>query len=116
MLKEKGIILRIGAFFASEELGFKSILVAMKVPHSLFQKVARIVNQYPGVTHNYGRDHALNLWFVLIEKSDEEIERILKEIKDQTSIDDVLRLPKTKLFKLNLNFTREEGMRYDEKT
>ena len=106
-LKKKGIILRIGSFFDSEKLGFKSTLVAMKVPEPRFQEVAKIVNHYPGVTHNYRRDHKFNLWFVLMGKSKREIDETLRKIKSQTGINEILELPKRQLFKLHLNFTRE---------
>jgi DNA-binding Lrp family transcriptional regulator len=106
-LKEKGIILRIGAFFDSEKLGLKSTLIAMKVPQSRLQEVARMVNHYPGVTHNYRREHEFNLWFVLMGKNRKEIDEILSKIKDQSGISDILNLPKKQLFKLKLNFTRE---------
>ncbi len=106
-LKEKGIILRIGAFFDSEKLGLKSTLIAMKVPQPRLQEVARMVNHYPGVTHNYRREHEFNLWFVLMGKNRKEIDEILRQIKDQTGINDILNLPKKQLFKLKLNFTRE---------
>lgn len=106
-LKEKGIILRIGAFFDSEKLGLKSTLIAMKVPQPRLQEVARMVNHYPGVTHNYRREHEFNLWFVLMGKNRKEIDEILSKIKDQSGINDILNLPKKQLFKLKLNFTRE---------
>jgi len=106
-LKKKGIILRMGAFFDSEKLGFKSTLVAMKVPQARLQEVAKIVNYYPGVTHNYSRDHEFNLWFVLMGKSKKEINETLRKIKNQTGIAQILKLPKRRWFKLYLNFTRE---------
>lgn len=107
-LKKKGIILRMGAFFDSEKLGFKSTLVAMKVPQVRLQEVAKIINHYPGVTHNYGRDHEFSLWFVLMGKSKKEIDETLRKIKNQTGIAQILRLPKRQLFKLDLSFTREK--------
>lgn len=106
-LKEEGIILRIGAFFDSEKLGLKSTLIAMKVPPLRLPEVARMVNHYPGVTHNYRREHEFNLWFVLMGKNRKEIDEILSKIKDQSGISDILNLPKKQLFKLKLNFTRE---------
>ena len=107
-LKKKGVIKRIGALFDSEKLGLKSTLVAMKVPQPRLEEVANIVNCYPGVTHNYSREHEFNLWFVLMGKDDEEIDHILKKIEYRSGIKDILNLPKKQLFKLNLHFTREE--------
>ena len=106
-LKEKGIILRIGAFFDSEKLGLESTLIAMKVPPLRLPEVAKMVNHYPGVTHNYRREHEFNLWFVLMGENRKEIEEILKKIEDQSGINNILNLPKKQLFKLKLNFTRE---------
>ena len=106
-LKNKGVILRIGASFDSEKLGFKSTLVAMKVPQPRLQEVAKIINHYSGVTHNYSRDHEFNLWFVLMGKSKEEIDETLEKIKSQTGINQILKLPRRQLFKLYLNFTQE---------
>jgi len=106
-LKEEGIILRIGAFFDSEKLGLESTLIAMKVPPLRLPEVAKMVNHYPGVTHNYRREHEFNLWFVLMGKNRKEIDEILSKIKDQSGINDILNLPKKQLFKLKLNFTRE---------
>jgi DNA-binding Lrp family transcriptional regulator len=54
-LKDKGIIRRIGAIFDSKKLGYCSTLCAMKVPAQRVDEVAQIVNEYPGVTHNYLR-------------------------------------------------------------
>ncbi len=106
-LKEKGVIRKIGALFDSEKLGLKSTLIAMKVPQLRLQEVARMVNHYPEVTHNYRREHEFNLWFVLMGKNGKEIDQILRKIKDQTGINDILNLPKKQFFKLKLNFTRE---------
>jgi DNA-binding Lrp family transcriptional regulator len=54
-LKDARIIRRIGAIFDSKKLGYCSTLCAMKVPDDRIDEVARIVNEYPGVTHNYIR-------------------------------------------------------------
>jgi hypothetical protein len=40
-------------------------------------------------------------------KNRKEIDEILRKIKDQSGINDILNLPKKQLFKLKLNFTRE---------
>ena len=53
-----GAVLRPGCFGAST-------LVAMAVPAARLAEVAGLVNAFPGVNHNYQREHAYNLWFVL---------------------------------------------------
>ena len=108
-LKENGVVLRIGAFFDSGKLGFKSTLIAMKVPQSRLEEVAEMISRNPGVTHNYSRHHEFNLWFVLMAKNRKGIVENLMEIKKKTGISQVLELPKRQLFKLNLNFTGQKG-------
>lgn len=104
-LKEDGYIRRFGGMFNSEELGFVSTLVAVKVEGSV-DDVARIVNGYSGVTHNYQREDEYNLWFTLMASSQEDIEKILKEIKEKTNIKDFMSLPSINKHKVHvyLNF------------
>ncbi len=103
-LKKDKIISRIGASFNSKKVGYKSTLIAMKVSPSSLEKVANLVSQYPQVTHNYERDDNYNLWFTLIAPSQEEIERILEEIRSETGIEEILNLPAVNLFKINVQF------------
>ena len=62
-LKKSGIIRRIGANFVPGRLGFVSTLCAARVPQKKIAEFSEIVNRYPGVTHNYRRDHEFNIWF-----------------------------------------------------
>ena len=65
-LKSSGVIRRIGGNFDSRSLGFVSTLCAAKVPEDKFQDFVAAVNAYQGVTHNYRRAHAYNVWFTFI--------------------------------------------------
>lgn len=104
-LKNRGVIRRIGAIFDSQKLGYKSTLCAMKVPAERLEEVAGIVSSFPGVTHNYGRDHELNLWFTLIAETQEQLVGTLELIKAKTGISTVLNLPAVNLFKINVRFS-----------
>ncbi len=104
LLKEKGIIRRIGGNFVPEKLGFVSTLCAAKVPEDKIDLFAAAVNQYPGVTHNYRRDNEYNIWFTFISPSTDEIEDNLKKIAKETGIDNILNLPATKVFKIRAHF------------
>lgn len=103
-LKASGHIKRLGAIFDSKKLGYKSTLCAAKVPESQVEATAAVINQYEGVTHNYIREDAYNMWFTLIAQSDEMIGQTLAEIKAQTQVEEILNLPATHLFKINVNF------------
>jgi DNA-binding Lrp family transcriptional regulator len=65
---------------------------------------SKTVNQYPGVTHNYRRDHEFNIWFTFIAESMEQIEAYLKEIASETGVTEILNLPATKVYKIKAQF------------
>ena len=103
-LKDSGIIRRIGGNFAPEKVGFVSTLCAAKVPEDKISQFAEVVNRYPGVTHNYRRENAFNIWFTFIAPSMEEIEANLKQIAEETGITNILNLPATRVFKIRAEF------------
>jgi len=80
----------------------------MKVPEEKLEDVAKIVNSYHGVTHNYLRDFEYNMWFTVIAPSHEDLESTLEEIKERTNIDDLLNLPAVNFYKINVNFQLKE--------
>ena len=103
-LKKIGIIRRIGGNFVPGKLGFVSTLCAARVPADKIDQFADVVNRYPGVTHNYQRDNAYNVWFTFIAPSVDEIDENLKQIAEETGIIDILNLPATKVFKIRAQF------------
>ena len=103
-LRDRGVIRRIGANCDSRKLGYSSTLCAARVPQNLMKKFVEVVNSYPGVTHNYRRDHAYNIWFTLIVPKVEEIERILQEISVLTEVNEIISLPAERVFKIQVDF------------
>jgi DNA-binding Lrp family transcriptional regulator len=104
-LKAKGIIRRIGANFVPGKLGYVSTLCAARVPEDKVDMFAETVNRYPGVTHNYLRDHPFNVWFTFIAPSMAEIEESLDRISRETGVADILNLPATRVFKIRAHFS-----------
>lgn len=103
-LRERGIIRRIGAVFDPKKLGYVSTLCAARVPEEKIRGFAETVNAFPGVTHNYRRDHAYNVWFTFIASSEKALEQALEEIKKQTGITDILSLRAVRTFKVDATF------------
>jgi DNA-binding Lrp family transcriptional regulator len=101
---ENGLIRRLGPIFDSKKMGCHSTLCAMKVEESRIDEVAAVVNSYPGVTHNYLREHEYNMWFTATAQTIEDLERMLKQIKIDAGINDILSLPAEKIFKIRVNF------------
>ena len=63
-LKDKKIIRQTSAIFDTKSLGYSSSLVAFRIENNI-EEAAKIVNQHPGVSHNYKRDNYYNLWFTI---------------------------------------------------
>lgn len=103
-LKQAGIIRRIGANFVPGKVGFVSTLCAARVPEDKIESFSRVVNRYPGVTHNYQRDDEFNVWFTFIARSREEIAQNLERIAKETGVETILNMPATKVFKIRAQF------------
>jgi DNA-binding Lrp family transcriptional regulator len=105
-LRAKGLIRRIGANFQPARLGYSSTLCAARVPPEKLEEFTQTVNALPGVTHNYLRDHAYNVWFTLIAPSEQAIADILRALEEKTGLA-VLNLPAERLYKIKADFRLE---------
>lgn len=103
-LKEERVIRRIGGNFHSHRLNFTSTLCAAKVPRESLEAFVELVNQYPGITHNYLRNHSYNVWFTFIAEDREYIENALREISERTGVREIRNFPARKTFKIKVNF------------
>ena len=104
LLKEKGYLRRLGAHFDSDALGFKGVLVALRVSPSHFADVVESVNKYDGVTHNYEREGEFNLWFTLQTPSEEQRCKLLDEIRVLCGVERMMVLPSRKKYKVRVQF------------
>ena len=103
-LKDKGVIRRIGGNFHSNKLNFASTLCAAKVPEGKIEHFVQVVNLYPGVTHNYLRNHDYNVWFTFIAEDMDTISNALERISGETGVAQIRSLPATKTFKIKVDF------------
>lgn len=81
---ENGTLSRFGPMYHAEKMGGGLTLAAMKVPQTDFERIAAIVNGFAEVAHNYARDHAFNMWFVIATETPGGIEEIISEIEAAT--------------------------------
>ncbi len=79
-----GTLTRFGPLFDAGRLGGAFTLAAMAVPPADFDRVAAQVNARPEVAHNYARDHALNMWFVLATERPDDVADVLVAIEATT--------------------------------
>lgn len=79
------ILTRFGPMFQIERMGGAFVLAAMKIPEEDFERVAAIVNSLPEVAHNYRREHALNMWFVLATETPAGMDQAIEELERLTA-------------------------------
>ena len=60
-----GVLTRLGPLYQIERAGGQFILAALQAPEDRYAEVTAQVNALPEVAHNYRREHALNMWFVV---------------------------------------------------
>jgi len=102
-LRETGVLTRFGPLFHAERMGGALLLAAMKVPAEDFERVAMLVNELPEVAHNYARDHAFSMWFVLATETPEGIDAAIAEIERRTGLT-VHPMPKLAEYFVGLRF------------
>lgn len=102
MLAQKQLS-RFGPMYHAERLGGGLSLCAMRIPEDRYEQVTEQVNSFPEVAHNYARDHAFNMWFVLATETPERIDSVLQEIEQRTGFQ-VYNMPKLQEFFIGLKF------------
>lgn len=85
-LLDERVLTRFGPMFQIERMGGAFVLAAMAVPEERYEQVAEIVNEFSQVAHNYRREHALNMWFVLATETPEGIHEAHKAIEAATGL------------------------------
>ena len=103
-LKDEKIIRQTSAIFDTKRLGYKSSLVAFKVSENNIDRVAKIINAHPGVSHNCLRNHDYNIWFTMAVSPDSKfgLEKTIDILKEKTGADDAIILPTLKMFKISV--------------
>ena len=69
-LLQERIIRQVTPIFDTRALGYSSMLVAAKVDPENPWRAASIINEHPGVSHNYLRNHEFNIWFTIATEPD----------------------------------------------
>ncbi|MBF0392181.1 MAG: Lrp/AsnC family transcriptional regulator [Alphaproteobacteria bacterium] len=101
-MRKEGLVGRIGAVYRTNTVG-SSCLAAIGVPLERLDEVAALVCSFPEVNHNYEREHAFNLWFVVTAPDQARRDAVLDAIETESGLR-VLRLPMLEDFHLDLGF------------
>ncbi len=108
-LLDKRIIRQVTPIFDTRALGYSSMLVAAKVDPDNPHRAAAIINEHPGVSHNYLRNHDFNLWFTIATEPDSKLglEGTLEVLARRAGAESVRQLPTLKLFKIRMDLEME---------
>ncbi|MFA7428704.1 MAG: Lrp/AsnC family transcriptional regulator [Rhodospirillaceae bacterium] len=101
-MRDERLLSRIGAVYRPGAAG-ASTLAAIAVPPEDLDAVAAIVTAFPEVNHNYERENAVNLWFVVTAPDEAARDSVLNAIESDTGLP-VLRLPMIEDYHLDLGF------------
>jgi DNA-binding Lrp family transcriptional regulator len=85
-LLDDKVLTRFGPMFQIERMGGAFVLAALAAPEARYDEVAAKVNALPQVAHNYRREHALNMWFVLATETPDGIGEAIARIERETGL------------------------------
>ncbi|HEY1523677.1 MAG TPA: AsnC family transcriptional regulator [Solirubrobacteraceae bacterium] len=108
-LIDERIIRQVTPIFDTRALGYSSMLVAAKVDPENPWRAASIINEHPGVSHNYLRNHEFNIWFTIATEPDSPLglEGTLDVLSRIAGAESIRQLPTLKLFKIRMDLEME---------
>ena len=108
-LLDERIIRQVTPIFDTRALGYSSMLVAAKVDPEHPWRAANVINEHPGVSHNYLRNHEFNIWFTIATEPDSPLglEGTLEVLARIAGAESIRQLPTLKLFKIRMDLEME---------
>jgi DNA-binding Lrp family transcriptional regulator len=101
---EVRVIRQISAIFDTKALGYRSTLVAARYSPDGVDQAAAIVSGHPGVSHNYLRNHAYNLWYTLAVPPNSRLglDRTIERLDELSGAAATRKMETIKLFKIGV--------------
>ena len=101
-VKEAGVLRQLSAIFDTRALGYGSSLVAAKIDPDRIDDAAAVISEHPGVSHNYKRNHAYNLWYTLAVPPGASIDDHLDVLHEASGALVTRKLPTLQLYKIGV--------------
>jgi DNA-binding Lrp family transcriptional regulator len=101
-LRRTNILRQVSAIFDTRKIGYRSSLVAAKVPPERLVEAARVVNEHPGVSHNYERNHPFNLWYTVAVPPPSTVEEHVDALHRKSGAEVTRVMTTLKLFKIGV--------------
>ena len=108
-LQKDRIIRQVTPIYDTRAFGYGSMLVAAKVDPENPWRPAKVINDHPGVSHNYLRNHDFNMWFTLAVEEDSKLglQGTLDVLQELTGAESIRQLPTLQLFKIRMDLDME---------
>ncbi|MFC4456456.1 Lrp/AsnC family transcriptional regulator [Deinococcus sonorensis] len=103
-VKAEGVLRQVSAIFDTRTLGYQSSLVAAVYPADQLDAGAELVNQHPGVSHNYRRNHDFNLWYTIAVPPESDLEQHVQRLHELSGAQLTRLMPTLHLFKIGVEF------------
>ncbi|MEX1008476.1 MAG: AsnC family transcriptional regulator [Acidimicrobiia bacterium] len=101
-VKQLGVLRQLSAIFDTRALGYGSALVAAKIDPGRVDEAAAVISGHPGVSHNYKRNHAYNLWYTIAVPPGDSLEKHVDVLHRESGALVTRRLPTLKLYKIGV--------------
>ena len=104
-LVASGVIRQLSAIFDTRRLGYRGMLVAARTPAEREDEAAAVFSTHPGVSHNYLREHDLNLWFTLTvsPRSQLGLEPTVELLGELAGVEVIRPMPALRFFKIGVD-------------
>jgi siroheme decarboxylase len=101
-VKAAGVLRQLSAIFDTRALGYDSSLVAAKIDPERIDDAAARISDHPGVSHNYKRNHAFNLWYTIAVPPGESLDEHLDVLHRESGAVVTRKLPTLRLYKIGV--------------
>ncbi len=101
-VKASGVLRQLSAIFDTRALGYGSSLVAAQIDPDRVDEAAEVISAHPGVSHNYKRNHAYNLWYTVAVPPGDSLEEHVDVLHRESGAHITRRLPTLKLYKIGV--------------
>ena len=101
-VKDASVLRQLSAIFDTRALGYNSALVAAKIDPAHIDEAAAVMSAHPGVSHNYKRNHAYNLWYTLATPPGEDFDAHLDVLHRDSGSLVTRKLPTLELYKIGV--------------
>ena len=101
-VKAAGVLRQLSAIFDTRALGYGSSLVAVKIDPDRVDDAAAVMSAHPGVSHNYKRNHAFNLWYTIAVPPGDDLQAHVDVLHRDSGALVTRVLPTLKLYKIGV--------------